>query len=880
MDSTTFKSYIFGEVQPPGRQLTAKAAREMFDPEILRGKAAAFCEVPIDDILRVLEDVGECFRDKKGRYFTEAMERLPASLGLPEKMVQWGLEALPEMLSCRTSILRLSCLDDYHCLDRFTYRKGGGWNRAMPVGAVCHIAAGNIFLGSVDSLVYSLITKNVSLLKISSQDAIFPELFFRALNEVDGFGTVAPFAAMTYWDHQNTEIEEVIKSNFDAILLFGSEEAVVHYKNGLPARTELHAFGPKISFGLVCKDISEDELREAAGGFAGDIVFWEQRACTSCQNIFVEDEGQVDRFCLYLNEALEKMAEDFPQPEPDLDVAVEIRKERELGKWQAFRGAGSVREGKAAHHTVLARKGCDLQDSPLNRTVYVNSVGGYREILTGNIKHMKYYLSTLAVAAGRQTLQVVEDFIKCGIMRFCKPGSMSGRDTPASAHDGVYLPRRLVRQVENEDLPDCFFGLESVDQKKEDTLLLSRLNSVIRTAMEAPFYREFYKDVRLPLKSLKDFELLPVLEKKHIIEHGPAGDSTMLTREAKGCYIFSAGGTTGKMKYVCWSREELEESKKLFGYGFRAAGINSNDVAANYLRAGALWTAFMVTNAGLEETGCRIISLSANQSEAETIQYILAFNPNVIMSISGNLVLLAQAAERAGIALNIDKVFYSGEHMPASVMDYVRRGLGAKSVRSFGYAAVEVGPIGFQCPHCSGTEHHPLEDWCYVEATDDGEALLTTLKRTLHPVVRYRVGDLIQWVDEPCACGRTAPRFKLLSRSDDVILFNYDGLHLSQIDEAIGRFPQLSSFFQVTVEPDAEMIALTIRIEAKAEVVDRDLTAKAAEFLQTIQGLSPALGMHRDINLIKDIKVEFIPSNAIERVSRTGKIRRVVDKRV
>jgi len=30
-----------------------------------------------------------------------------------------------------------------------------------------------------------------------------------------------------------------------------------------------------------------------------------------------------------------------------------------------------------------------------------------------------------------------------------------------------------------------------------------------------------------------------------------------------------------------------------------------------------------------------------------------------------------------------------------------------------------------------------------------------------------------------------------------------DGLYLSRIDEAIGRFSRLSFFFQVTVEPDA-----------------------------------------------------------------------------
>jgi phenylacetate-CoA ligase len=66
-----------------------------------------------------------------------------------------------------------------------------------------------------------------------------------------------------------------------------------------------------------------------------------------------------------------------------------------------------------------------------------------------------------------------------------------------------------------------------------------------------------------------------------------------------------------------------------------------------------------------------------------------------------------------------------------------------------------------------------------------GEYVLTTFGEAL-PLVRYRVGDLIEVVStKPCRCGITHPRIKVLRRSDDTICLGPIRFPAAQLDEIL-----------------------------------------------------------------------------------------------
>ncbi|GAA0127504.1 hypothetical protein UT300019_34100 [Clostridium sp. CTA-19] len=875
-----FKHICFGKQLDIKGELTEEKANEHFNSAFLRKKSKEFNNTPIDKILYILEKTAYKLCDKNGDYYKEIMEKMPKLISYSPSMVDMGIESLKEMLSINSLKLRLESLGDYHCLDNFTKDRQSKMTRAVPVGSVLHIAAGNIFLGSIDSLIMGIITKNINILKVSSQDFLFPTLFYKALDEVDVDKAITPYIAITYWKSSNKALDKIAKNSFDAILLFGGEEAVKNYKNGLSVNTQLYSFGPKISFGIVCKGLNDFELRETAMNFADDIVFWEQRACTSCQNIFIENSNDVKNFVNYLYDALEEKGKEFPQNQLDIDYAVEIRKKREIAKWEEFNNRALVLEGKNANHTIIMEEKNNISDCPLNRTIYVNVVDSYKDILDGNIKLLKYYMSTLAIACNDGVQDIIEDLIDFGVMRFCRPGAMNKSEDDSLPHDGMYITNLLVRFINKENIKIDDLGIEYVNKDKKDDILLWRLNSLINEAVKSPFYKEFYKDVSLPLKSLQDFKNVPILEKKHIYENSIDKSNDMITGNMESSYVFSAGGTTGKMKYVAYSNEEFEKSKKIFGEGFRAVGIDKNDFAVNYMKAGALWTAFPAVNEGLEETGCKILSLTANQPEKESIEYLKKFKPNVLISLPGNIILLAQEVEKLNENIKLEKIFYAGEHMPLKAQEYVKKVFGARKIASFGYAAVEVGPIGFQCECCKGTEHHVMNDWCYVERDKNGDAIVTTLRRFLNPIIRYRLGDSIQWIDEPCACGRTSKKFKLLSRTDDVIRFNVSDIYINDVHEALKNVNEVSPFFQVVVDNVDEMRDVTFKIETK----DKDMALKGdilkEKIVTSLKSNIRSLGIDYKKNLINDLKIEILPPFGIERVGRTGKIRRIVDRRV
>lgn len=881
MKRYNYTPFIWGSEFSQDRDLTPGDFAENFSADVINRKKREFYEKPIDDILGLLERTGARFGDKNSHYYRQVYDQMPSLIDYSPRMVETGLGMIPSMLSRKNLSQRLYFLKDYHCLDHACFQSRSKLSRAVPAGLVTHIAAGNVFLGSIDSLIYGIITKNLNILKLSRQDFLFPSLFMNALLEEDTEGIITPYISMVYWSREDKEIDSFIKQNSDAILLFGGQDAVISYKNGLSAKTEVHAFGPKISFGLVLKDADRDKLREYAEGFARDIVYWEQRACTSCQNIFIEETENTRFFIDMLFEALEEAGRNIPQKSIPLDSAVEIRKQRELYRWHVFNNeAEACLEGTTSWHTVIAERNCDLTDSPLNRTVYVNIVRDCRDILSGNIRHMKYYLSTVALGGEERLQEITGQFVNAGVLRFCLPGSMSSRHDPESTHDGVNIAELLIKRVAYEDLSVMRFGLEFLPGRKRDNIILARLNHILDVSQKSPFYRDFYRGVELPLKSLDDFKKIPVLEKSHLTQYSCDKSFDMLTGKARNCYIFSAGGTTGSMKYVCYSYREFEESEKVFGYGFKAAGINERDIVANLLKSGAFWTAFIAVNKGLEETGCRVLSMTGNQNESQTISYMKAFRANVMLSVPSNLLFLAQYVENNRIDMKLDKIFYAGEVLSRDNIEYLKKVFNAGTVSSFGYAAVEIGPIGFQCSHCRGTQHHVFEDYAYLEDIDSGDALVTALTRELHPIIRYRICDRIEWVDEPCGCGRTAPRFRLQGRMGDMIKLNYCNLYLSEVEHAISCFSELSPFYQIHIEPVGKNKRLVFFIELKEEnpglAENRDFIQKV---LNRLKASSKGLASNWEERQIDSVVIRLVSPGNLERVGRTGKIKHIVDKR-
>lgn len=410
------------------------------------------------------------------------------------------------------------------------------------------------------------------------------------------------------------------------------------------------------------------------------------------------------------------------------------------------------------------------------------------------------------------------------------------------------------------------------------TYQLEKLNQILAVAVQAPFYKKYYQGIELPLKSMDEIKQLPVIEKRSLCREGETCNKELFTRSTGGFYTFSTGGTSGRMTFARYGLDEFTEVCEGVAYGLEASGVRPQDIVANCIRAGAFWTGFLVTYRALEKIRCSILPITDNQPVVKTLEYLEMMRPNTIFGISPTLVQIGQEAYQRNIKLDIEKVSFASTPLTLEQQDYLSAIWPRATFHSAGYGAAEVGPIGFQCKYCKGTEHHVLQPYAIVEREEDGGIIATSLIRTLQPAVRMRVGDNIEWIDEPCPCGRNSPRFKLLQRSDEILEFLNGTMSLEQIGGCLGKFKELAPVFQVRLELNGKDTEIIVRVEAADcdAVDDYELNSKV---YRCMCNDIDVLGKNREKNKIRSCKILVVPSGGIPRIETTGKIRRVIDKR-
>ena len=88
-----------------------------------------------------------------------------------------------------------------------------------------------------------------------------------------------------------------------------------------------------------------------------------------------------------------------------------------------------------------------------------------------------------------------------------------------------------------------------------------------------------------------------------------------------------------------------------------------------------------------------------------------------------------------------------------SYQEEVQKAFGLKILSEYGSA--ESGLIAFECPE--GNMHIAMENVIVEE--EDGEILVTNMLSKSFPIIRYRLGDMIELAgkDFKCNCGRAHP---------------------------------------------------------------------------------------------------------------------------
>ncbi len=334
--------------------------------------------------------------------------------------------------------------------------------------------------------------------------------------------------------------------------------------------------------------------------------------------------------------------------------------------------------------------------------------------------------------------------------------------------------------------------------------------------------------------------------------------------------VFQTSGTTAHPLRVLETAEDWEWWRERFANTIRIAGIDIGDRVALAFSFGP-HVQFWAAKEGLQEVGALGISLGGMGSvqRLQTIAEVQATALWCTPTYALHLIEVAVEQRLESAFYSLERVLCTGE--PGGSLPGVRTriedGLGAAVIDHAGLT--EAGPFGDPCPEGHGL--HIDENQFVCEILDEdmnptaqgerGELVITPLRLTGFPALRYRTGDSVIATEERCPAGHEGRWLPggIVGRTDDMVVVRGMNVYPSAIEEAV-RQVSSSGEFRITFYTERSGMD-----EVKLEV---ELT-EGTDARRLQETMRQQLGLR--------VRVVPIAPGILPR--QTGKSRRVVDER-
>ncbi|MDE6914417.1 MAG: hypothetical protein K2P35_12105 [Lachnospiraceae bacterium] len=397
------------------------------------------------------------------------------------------------------------------------------------------------------------------------------------------------------------------------------------------------------------------------------------------------------------------------------------------------------------------------------------------------------------------------------------------------------------------------------------------------------YYADLYRDV----PEDAPFEELPLVDQNDFWAHCDERGGTVATRQQRDGQIFKSGGTTGNPKYSLYSAQEWETLCEYSGTMLTKGGLTNGTKIANLFYAGGMYASFLYTYSMLYSAPAKTImyNLSGNGSIEEIVTALLEHQITCIAgvpSIMTRIVSYINENHLTGFA--VDTVYFAGETLYQDQRDQFCEAFGRDlEFRSVFYSSNDGGAIGYFTKDCGFNEHRVLSDLCKVEIIDPdtgevihemnrpGNIYITSLFKTLIPLIRYPAGDVGEYTEPE---GNTDRKFKILGRSNVAARASYVSLYPKDVGNVLEKCGIEYYAYQIVVTHDIQDQFIFRIAVPKAE---EDYTEKFLEMLyQERSFLKDAL----NDGTLKAPEVDWCRAEDLEYNARTGKLKPVLDQRM
>ena len=315
-------------------------------------------------------------------------------------------------------------------------------------------------------------------------------------------------------------------------------------------------------------------------------------------------------------------------------------------------------------------------------------------------------------------------------------------------------------------------------------------------------------------------------------------------------YMGTTTGTSGIPTPYPLTRRDID---KIWGEvmvrGSWRAGLRSHDRVL-YCFALSMVIAGVPSLVGIQNLGCMILPVGA-EAKSERILLMQALFKGTVYTGTPSLAeyLIEQSPKILGKPvgdLGFRALVCGGE--PGAGIPEVKN----KLEKAYGCRLYDSGAgFGFSCDCDEYQGMHWLgDDLCYYELVDpetkapvpftngaEGEAVFTSLEGDGMALIRNSLGDIHKIFTNPCPCGRSGFRYKVIGRSDDMLKVKGVMVYPSGIKGVINEFvPRVTGELRIVLDerPPRVVPPLKIKVEYAEGTTPQQLEALAAEITESM----------------------------------------------
>ena len=367
----------------------------------------------------------------------------------------------------------------------------------------------------------------------------------------------------------------------------------------------------------------------------------------------------------------------------------------------------------------------------------------------------------------------------------------------------------------------------------------------------SPFYKEWFARHNVntdKVRTIADLRNIPTVSKEDLQQRNW---DFLCVDKGKIAEYTTTSGTLGKPVIIALTEKDLERLTYNEYISFSCAGGTDEDIYQLMLTLDRQFMAGMAYYSGIRKLGAGVLRVGPGVPSLQW-ENIARIQPTTIVAVPSFILKLIAFAEEHGIDINassVKKAVCIGENIRN--VDFSYNVLGKKitdkwNIQLFStYASTEMQTAFTECKAGEGGHHHP--ELLIVELLDEndqpvppgtpGEVTITTLGVEAMPLLRYKTGDICQYYEEPCKCGRQTVRLSpVIGRRKQMIKYKGTTLYPPALYDLLSEMEDVKEFIVEVFsnEIGTDEILLHLSPSEESEEIDRKIKSYLQAKLRVI----------------------------------------------